>query len=166
MAKRLDKGLKPPGGPAEGRALTWTCEHTLEGHSDGVQALAVVGSSHVVSGSNADSIKVWSTVSWTCERTLQGHTGYYYVKSLAVLGSINFVSASHRIIARRGTSTIKESTIQVWSPHQKRIEYSDSDSNSDSDSESESDSDSDSDSDSHSHSDSDSDSGQSRTGRT
>jgi WD40 repeat protein len=62
---------------------TGACDRTLDEHSDTVRCLAVSGT-HLVSGSDDRSVKVWAMGAgalWPCERTLIGHADW--VQSLA-----------------------------------------------------------------------------------
>ena len=69
-------------GHCDGRLRVWSaamgaCEQVLEGHSDSVRALSVLGR-RLVSGSADQSIRVWAVgadAAWACERALVGHAG-------------------------------------------------------------------------------------------
>ena len=53
------------------------CEQTLEGHSDEVVAMAVLGD-RLLTGSYDDTVRVWGMArdpgAWRCERVLRDHT--------------------------------------------------------------------------------------------
>jgi hypothetical protein len=74
-------------------------ERTLKGHKRYVMSLVVYGDK-LISGSNDNTIKVWSTDTWTCERTLEDHTNA--VHSLVVHGD-KLISGS------------QDNTIKIWS---------------------------------------------------
>jgi hypothetical protein len=73
-------------------------EHTVDGHTAGVECLVVHGDK-LISGSSDGTMKVWSTDTWVCERTLEGHNAV--VISLVVHGD--------KLI-----SGLAETTIKVW----------------------------------------------------
>jgi WD40 repeat protein len=73
-------------------------EHTLEGHTTGVECIVVYGDK-LLSGSQDSTIKVWSTDTWACERTLEGHGDA--VNRLIVHGN-NLISGSG------------DNTIKIW----------------------------------------------------
>jgi WD40 repeat protein len=75
-------------------------ELCMEGHTDCVTSLAVLGDGRVVSGSDDKTLRVWNAATGECERTLDGHTDR--VKSLAVLGDGRVVSGSD------------DDTLRVW----------------------------------------------------
>ena len=51
-------------------------EHTLKGHTGGVNAVAVTpDGQRIVSGSDDHTVRVWDLASGRLERTLKGHTG-------------------------------------------------------------------------------------------
>jgi WD40 repeat protein len=76
-------------GHDDGKIRVWNlssgqCEQVLEGHEDGVNALAVCGS-RLASASDDCTVRLWAMEEgpgWPCERTLEGHRGL--VSCLAV----------------------------------------------------------------------------------
>ena len=76
-------------GHDDGKVRVWdlsagVCEQVLEGHEDGVNALAVCGS-RLASASDDCTVRLWAMGAdpgWQCERTLEGHRGL--VSCLAV----------------------------------------------------------------------------------
>ena len=105
----LDSGLSSVPAPAQGatrrEALleeyrrhwkgAWEdtrCVQTLEGHSEGVTAVAVLDADRIVSGSVDCTLKVWNTTSGECLQTLSGHSRP--VRAVAVLDADRIVSAS------------------------------------------------------------------------
>ena len=50
------------------------CAATLEGHSDSVNALAVLPDGRLASGSRDHTIKLWDPASGSCAATLEGHS--------------------------------------------------------------------------------------------
>ena len=75
-------------------------EETHEGHSDPVASVAIDGDT-IVSGSDDQTVKIWSITSGECFlKTLEGHSGY--VASVAIDGDM-IVSGSF------------DQTVKVWS---------------------------------------------------
>merc|ERR1711865_498264 len=70
-ARQLEIGLRV--GMVVASQMPECCQHTLEGHTGYVRALAEC-SGHLVSGSDDSTIKVWDPSTWICQQTLQGHT--------------------------------------------------------------------------------------------
>ena len=79
---------------------TQQCIATLEGHTDFVQALAVLPDGRVVSGSADNTLKLWDMSTQQCIATLQGHTSS--VQALAVLPDGRVVSGS------------EDKTLKLW----------------------------------------------------
>jgi WD40 repeat protein len=80
-------------------------ERTLEGHTAGVECLAMHGDKLISGSSDTDTtIKVWSTDTWACERTLEGHRGD--VISLAMHGD--------KLISSSADCTIKVWSTDTW----------------------------------------------------
>lgn len=86
MASWQDKLMT---GHDDGKVRVWNlssgfCEQVLEGHEDGVNALAVCGT-RLASASDDCTVRLWAMgagLGWQCERTLEGHRGL--VSCLAV----------------------------------------------------------------------------------
>ena len=66
--------------------------YTFGGHTYSVRSVAMLDSSHFISGSRDKTIKLWNRESSTCLRTYEGHTEY--VQSVAMLDSSHFISGS------------------------------------------------------------------------
>jgi WD40 repeat protein len=73
---------------------------TLEGHSDGVRAVAVLDSRRVISGSSDQTLRVWDVESGQTLQTLEGHSDE--INTMAVLDSRRVVSGS------------ADRTLRVW----------------------------------------------------
>ena len=69
---------------------------TLEGHTSGITAVAVLDTQRVVSASKDHTLRVWDVVSGEMLRTLKGHT--FPVVAVAVLGDRRVVSASYKTL--------------------------------------------------------------------
>ena len=81
--------------------VTGACDQVLEGHTQAVDALAVIGSV-LASGSADRSITLWAMRSaglWTCESTLLGHT----------CGVVSLAGWQGKVL-----SGSRDSTIRVW----------------------------------------------------
>ena len=85
------------------------CAATLRGHSDCVQALAVCPNGTLVSGSNDNTIKLWTSPSggvdatdYVCTATLTGHSNC--VVALAVCSNGTLVSGSQDTTMKLWTS--------------------------------------------------------------
>ena len=85
----------------EGAWQDTRCLRTLSGHSDRVNAVAVLDADRIVSGSDDKTLKVWSVTSGECLQTLSGHS--YCVSAVAVLDADRIVGGSH------------DHTLEVWS---------------------------------------------------
>jgi WD40 repeat protein len=96
----LQGTLIPPGGPLL---------HTLEGHSDGVRAVAITGDGvHVISASDDRTLKVWELHSGKLLHTLEGHSNW--VSAVAITGDgAQAVSASY------------DGTLKVWELHSGKL---------------------------------------------
>jgi len=82
-------------------ALMATASSTLQGHMDGVSALAVLPDGRLASGGDK-TVRVWCPSTGVCEAVLEGHTDYVY--ALAVLPDGRLASASW------------DKTVRVWRP--------------------------------------------------
>merc|ERR1711998_470252 len=82
---------------------TWSCVHTLQGHSDDVWCLTVFdGDSKAISGGEDITLKVWDLRTGSCVHTLQGHSGS--VRCLTVFdGDCKAISGG------------SDKTLKVWS---------------------------------------------------
>ena len=80
---------------------TKQCIATLQGHTSGVLALAVLPDGRVVSGSGDNTLKLWDMSTKQCITTLEGHTSA--VSALAVLPDGRVVSGSD------------DKTLKLWS---------------------------------------------------
>ena len=70
------------------------CLKTLEGHSDYVFSVAILGPDRIVSGSWDNTVKIWNT-DGECLKTLEGHSDGVF--SIAILGPDRIVSGSRTI---------------------------------------------------------------------
>ena len=70
-----------------------SCIQTLNGHSDGVWCMAVLGKRHIVSGSKDDYLKVWDLNTGNCLHTLEGHSSW--VSCVTTFGEDVVVSGSN-----------------------------------------------------------------------
>ena len=87
-----------------------TCLRTLVGHTACVRSVAV-SSTHVVSGSNDRTVKLWDLTTGGCVRTLEGHSYYVISVALSTCGK-HIVSSSY------------DDTIKVWDArHYRRVPH-------------------------------------------
>ena len=87
---------------SEPSELGYVCERVLEGHTNWVSAVAVLGDGRVVSGGYDNTLRVWDVDTGVCERVLEGHTDAVF--AVAVLGGGRVVSGSG------------DRTLRVWRP--------------------------------------------------
>ncbi len=83
--------LRPSGGPLR---------QTLQGHTNGVLAVAPLDGGRIVSASSDNTLRVWDVESGNCLHTLGGHT--FWVRAVAPLDGGRIVSASD------------DNTLRVW----------------------------------------------------
>jgi hypothetical protein len=76
---------------------------TLEGHAGCVRCLVIHGDK-LISGSDDDTIKVWSTDTWACERTLDDHD----------TSVLSLVMHSDKLISSSADDTIKVWSTDTW----------------------------------------------------
>jgi WD40 repeat protein len=89
--------------------VSGACLRTLAGHTDAVDAIAVLpGAGRLASGSYDKTVRVWDVVSGACLLTLAGHTRY--VAALAALPPEE--PHGHDTLA----SGSMDSTVRVWDP--------------------------------------------------
>jgi len=81
--------------------LTGTASSTLQGHTSGVRALAVLPDGRLASASEDGTVRVWRPSTGVCEAVLKGHTSW--VTALAVLPDGRLASGS------------RDSIVRVWS---------------------------------------------------
>ncbi len=68
-------------------------DKTLQGHSEPVSALTLLGDGRLASGSYDNSIKLWDVQTGQCVQTLRGHSGS--INALTMLGDWHLASGSH-----------------------------------------------------------------------
>jgi len=90
--------------------LTGTASSTLEGHTRGVRALAVLPDGRLASSSNDDTVRVWRPSTGVCEAVLEGHTRG--VRALAVLPDGRLASGSWDIRVWRPSTGVCEAVLK------------------------------------------------------
>ncbi|KAJ9601892.1 hypothetical protein H2200_013607 [Cladophialophora chaetospira] len=87
---------------ALGSIRTGECQHTLEGHSDGVRSVVFSpDGSRVASGSYDNTVRIWDIQTGECQHTLEGHSKGVY--------SVVFSPDGSRV-----ASGSDDNTVRIW----------------------------------------------------